>query len=160
MAGWYLLRVIYCGGDTVVAADAKIVLMATSVFPSHNVPNYCKIERRAMSQRKGADKEIYQAIFEVVRQVPNGRVTTYGAVAAALGAASGARLVGYALHGCGPTVPSHRVVNAKGLLTGKHHFSPPEAMQQRLEQEGIEVRDDQVVRFKELFWDPLKEIVI
>ena len=106
-------------------------------------------------------ESIYDVIFAIVRSVPKGRVTTYGAVAAAIGAASGARVVGYAMnscHGIKPKVPAHRVVNRNGLLTGKHHFSPPEKMQQLLEKEGIVVNDDKVVDFKTLFWDPSKEL--
>ncbi len=104
---------------------------------------------------------IYAAIYDVVRRVPTGRVTSYGAVAAAIGAASGARLVGYAMNLCHdvtPAVPAHRVVNRIGLLTGKHHFSPPEKMQQLLEKEGVKVVDDKVVNFETLFWDPLREL--
>jgi methylated-DNA-protein-cysteine methyltransferase related protein len=106
---------------------------------------------------------IYDAIYDVVRCVPKGRVTSYGAVAAAIGARSGARMVGYAMNHClglKPKVPAHRVVNSKGLLTGKHHFSPPEQMQRLLEKEGIKVKDDKVVDFNTLFWDPMKELVI
>jgi len=108
------------------------------------------------------DKDsIYTAIYDVVRAVPKGRVTSYGAVAAAIGAASGARVVGYAMNNCEgikPKVPAHRVVNRNGLLTGKHHFSPPEKMQQLLEKEGVKVKDDAVIDFAKLFWDPLKEL--
>jgi len=106
---------------------------------------------------------IYDAIYDVVRLVPKGRVTSYGAVAAAIGAASGARLVGYAMNLCAnvkPKVPAHRVLNRNGLLTGKHHFSPPEKMQQLLEKEGIKVKDDKVVDFEKLFWDPMKELTM
>ncbi|GAA4460218.1 MGMT family protein [Nemorincola caseinilytica] len=108
------------------------------------------------------DKDsIYDAIYDVVRAVPKGRVTSYGAVAAAIGAASGARLVGYAMNNCTdikPKVPAHRVVNRNGLLTGKHHFSPPEKMQQLLEKEGVKVKDDMVQNFDKVFWDPIKEL--
>jgi methylated-DNA-protein-cysteine methyltransferase-like protein len=108
------------------------------------------------------DKEaIYNAIFDIVRSVPKGRVTSYGAVAAAIGAASGARVVGYVLNHCEgikPKVPAHRVVNRNGLLTGKHHFSPPEKMQQLLEREGVGVVDDKVVDFDKVFWDPMQEL--
>ncbi len=108
------------------------------------------------------DKEsIYDAIYDIVRCVPKGRVTSYGAVAAAVGAASGARVVGYAMNNCvgvKPKVPAHRVVNRNGWLTGKHHFTPPEKMQQLLEKEGIEVVDDKVVAFDRLFWDPMREL--
>lgn len=110
------------------------------------------------------DKEhIYDSIYDVVRAIPKGRVTSYGAIAAAIGAASGARIVGYAMnnsHGAKPKVPAHRVVNRNGLLTGKHHFSPPEKMQQLLEKEGVQVKEDKVVEFDTLFWDPMKELVI
>ena len=109
------------------------------------------------------DKEsIYVAIYEVVRAIPKGRVSSYGAVAAAIGAASGARVVGYAMnlcHGIKPKVPAHRVVNSKGLLTGKFHFSPPEQMQQLLEKEGVKVIDDKVQHFEQIFWDPIKELI-
>lgn len=112
---------------------------------------------------KTPDKEnIYYIIYEVVRSVPKGRVTSYGAVAAAIGAKSGARLVGYAMNHCEsvkPKVPAHRVVNRNGMLTGKHHFSPPEKMEQLLKKEGIHVKDDKVVNFSKLFWDPVKELL-
>lgn len=110
------------------------------------------------------DKDnIYEAIYDVVRCIPKGRVTSYGAVAAAVGARSGARLVGYAMNlstNVKPKVPAHRVVNRNGMLSGKHHFSPPEKMQQLLEKEGVKVVDDTVVDFDRLFWDPLKEITL
>ena len=114
-------------------------------------------------EEKKKKESIYDAIYDVVRCVPKGRVTSYGAVAAAIGAASGARVVGYAMNmsfGVKPKVPAHRVVNRNGLLTGKHHFSPPEKMQQLLEKEGIKVKDDKVVAFDSLFWDPMKELAM
>ena len=104
--------------------------------------------------------DIYDAIYDMVRLVPTGRVTSYGAIAAAIGMKSGARLVGYAMnhcHGVKPKVPAHRVVNHSGLLTGKHHFGG-DKMQQLLEKEGVKVIDDKVQRFKELFWDPATEL--
>ncbi len=114
-----------------------------------------------MSTVKKNKESIYDAIYDVVRAVPKGRVTSYGAVAAAIGAASGARVVGYAMNlsfGVKPKVPAHRVVNRNGMLTGKHHFSPPEKMQQLLEKEGIKIEDDLVVDFDKLFWDPMTEL--
>ena len=111
---------------------------------------------------KAVRASIYDAIYDVVRCVPRGRVTSYGAVAAAIGAASGARVVGYAMNMCAgikPKVPAHRVVNRNGMLTGKHHFSPPEKMQQLLEKEGVKIKEDKVVNFDKLYWDPMKEIV-
>lgn len=108
------------------------------------------------------DKEsLYEAIYDVVRSVPKGRITTYGAVAAAIGAASGARVVGYAMNNCNgikPKVPAHRVVNRNGMLTGKHHFDTPTKMQELLEKEKIKVVDDKVVDFEKLFWDPMQEL--
>ncbi len=103
----------------------------------------------------------YDLIYEIVRHIPKGRVSTYGAIAAATGAKSGARLVGYAMNGSHkvkPKVPAHRVVNRNGMLTGKFHFETPEKMQELLEKEGIKVADDKVVEFEKLFWDPLKEL--
>lgn len=104
---------------------------------------------------------IYDAIYELVRLVPRGRVTTYGAVAAAIGVKSGARMVGYAMNACTgikPKVPAHRVVNRNGMLSGKHHFQPPEKMQQLLEKEGVKVKDDYIVDFENRFWDPMTEL--
>ena len=109
------------------------------------------------------DESFFELVFHVVRQIPNGRVTSYGAIAAALGAKSSSRLVGWAMNGSHrvrPKVPAHRVVNRLGLLTGKIHFSPPEQMQQLLEKEGVKVLDDKVVDFKKKFWDPAKELAL
>jgi methylated-DNA-protein-cysteine methyltransferase-like protein len=116
-----------------------------------------------MPQEKKDKESIYDAIYDVVRAVPKGRVTSYGAVAASIGVKSGARVVGYAMNlsaGVKPKVPAHRVLNRNGMLTGKHHFSPPEQMQQLLEKEGIKVKDDIVVNFDSLFWDPMKELLL
>jgi methylated-DNA-protein-cysteine methyltransferase-like protein len=106
---------------------------------------------------RGSD--LYEAIYELVRAVPAGRVTTYGAIAEAIGLKSGARLVGYALaqsHPVVPAVPAHRVVNRIGLLTGRHHFSPPEAMEAALATEGVVVEDNQVQDFENRLWRPLE----
>ena len=114
-----------------------------------------------MAKKQVDRTHIYSAIYDLVRLVPKGRVTSYGAVAAAVGLKSGARMVGYAMNLSAtvkPKVPAHRVVNRNGLLTGKHHFDPPEKMQQLLEKEGVVVVDDEVVDFRELFWDPLTEV--
>lgn len=104
----------------------------------------------------------YEQVFEIARMVPKGRVTSYGAIAKALGAGGSARMVGYAMSNAGiahPKVPAHRVVNSSGLLTGKFHFSPPELMQELLEKEGITVVNDKIKDFKKVFWDPLIEII-
>jgi len=101
--------------------------------------------------------DFYERVFDVVRLVPHGRVTTYGAIAKFLGASKSSRLVGWAMnrsHGLIPTVPAHRVVNRLGLLSGKAHFSNPTEMQRLLESEGIQVKDDQIINFYDVFWDP------
>ena len=101
----------------------------------------------------------FDRVYEVCRQIPKGRVTSYGAIAKSLGAARSARMVGWAMNNShDKNVPAHRVVNRNGILSGKHHFSGTNAMQQLLESEGVEVKELQVVNFKELFWDPMKEL--
>jgi methylated-DNA-protein-cysteine methyltransferase related protein len=105
--------------------------------------------------------DVYELIYEIVRLVPKGRVTSYGAIAQALGMRYGARLVGYAMnlaHNIQPEVPAHRVVNSSGILTGKFHFGTPDKMQQLLEKEGVAVKNDKVVGFKEVFWHPKIEL--
>lgn len=107
------------------------------------------------------EASFYEQVFEIARLIPRGRVSSYGAIAKALGAGGSARMVGYAMSNAGiayPKVPAHRVVNSSGLLTGKFHFSPPELMQQLLEQEGIKVVNDKVKDFKKVFWNPLEEL--
>jgi methylated-DNA-protein-cysteine methyltransferase-like protein len=107
------------------------------------------------------DENFFELVFEVARQIPKGRVTSYGAIAASIGARSSARLVGWAMNGAGkvrPKVPAHRVVNRMGILSGKHHFSPPGMMEQLLKKEGIKVKNDQVQDFKNVFWDPMEEL--
>ncbi|GAB3288642.1 MGMT family protein [Hymenobacter tenuis] len=106
-------------------------------------------------------RNFFQEVHEVVRLVPQGRVTTYGAIAHYLGARHGARMVGWAMmaaHTAEAYVPAHRVINRLGLLTGKLHYASSTAMQEALEAEGIQVQDDQVVEFKRLFWDPSTEL--
>ena len=104
-----------------------------------------------------SDESFFELVFEVARQIPRGRVTSYGAIAAALGTKLSSRMVGWAMNGAHrvqPPVPAHRVVNRLGLLTGKHHFETATTMQEKLEAEGIIVHDDKVVNFKQLFWEP------
>ena len=108
---------------------------------------------------KPETSNFYDKVYEVANRVPNGRVTSYGAIAKYLGATRSARMVGYAMNGShGKDVPAHRVVNRKGLLTGKHHFEGTHLMQQLLESEGIKVRDNQIQNFEKVFWDPSKEL--
>jgi methylated-DNA-protein-cysteine methyltransferase-like protein len=113
-----------------------------------------------MTKTANSKENIYDVIYDVVRAIPKGRVTSYGAVAAAIGVASGARMVGYAMnncHGVTPKVPAHRVVNRNGMLTGKHHFGEGK-MEALLKKEGIKVEEDRVVEFERLFWDPMVEL--
>jgi len=107
------------------------------------------------------DESFFELVFEVVRQIPKGKVTSYGAIAACLGTKSSARMVGWAMNGAGkvkPKVPAHRVVNRIGMLSGKHHFSPPGSMEKSLKKEGIKVKNDKIVDFEKHFWDPIKEV--
>lgn len=101
----------------------------------------------------------FDKVYKIARLIPYGRVTSYGAIATYLGAARSARMVGYAMNGSGSKdVPAHRVVNRKGLLTGKHHFDGTNLMQQLLESEGVEVIDNQIQNLESIFWDPSKEL--
>jgi methylated-DNA-protein-cysteine methyltransferase-like protein len=101
----------------------------------------------------------FDKVYEVAKCIPYGRVTSYGAIATYLGAARSARMVGYAMNGSGgKDVPAHRVVNRKGLLTGKHHFDGTNLMQQLLESEGVEVVDNQIQNLDKVYWDPSKEL--
>ena len=108
-----------------------------------------------------AERNFFQDVHEVVRLVPTGRVTSYGAIAHYLGARHGARTVGYAMmaaHTADQYVPAHRVLNRLGHLTGRLHYPTPTAMQEALEAEGMRVVEDRVVDFQRLFWDPSVEL--
>lgn len=107
------------------------------------------------------EKDFFDMVYQVVRLIPKGRVTSYGAIAEYLGAKTSSRLVGYAMNGAHrvkPKVPAHRVVNRNGLLTGKHHFETPFKMQELLEKEKVKIKNDAVVDFKKLFWNPSEEL--
>ena len=98
-----------------------------------------------------------EKIYEIVRKIPKGKVTSYGAIADAIGARTTARMVGWAMnasHTAKPKVPAHRVVNRNGLLTGRHHFASPTLMQELLEAEKIEINDNQIINFEKHFWKP------
>ncbi|MFA6126681.1 MAG: MGMT family protein [Bacteroidales bacterium] len=107
------------------------------------------------------DTGFFDSVFQVVRYIPYGRVTSYGAIARYLGSPQSARMVGWALNksfdGKG-FIPAHRVVNRTGLLTGKHYFGYSDTMKQLLESEGIRVDNDQILDFEQVFWDPVKEM--
>lgn len=103
----------------------------------------------------------FAKVYDIVLKVPYGRVTTYGAIANYLGSKGAARMVGWAMnasHRQITQIPAHRVVNRRGMLTGKHHFETPALMQKLLENEGVEVKDDQIINFKNHFWDPSLEL--
>ncbi|SRR6056297_1230538 len=114
-----------------------------------------------MNRKKNNQSEYFQMVYRLVRMIPPGRVTSYGAIARFLGDPRGARVVGWAMndaHYQSEYVPAHRVVNRVGMLTGKHHFGSSEAMKELLESEGIYVLNDCIQDFKSRFWDPLKEL--
>lgn len=108
-----------------------------------------------------SNRNFFEDVFAVVRLIPPGRVTNYGSIAKYLGSGLSSRMVGWAMnasHQSVEQVPAHRVVNRNGLLSGKHHFETPTAMQELLEKEGILIKDNQVVDFRKIFWDPEKEL--
>ncbi len=109
-----------------------------------------------------AKDNFFQQVYEVVRLVPEGRVTSYGAIAAYLGSKGSARMVGWAMNAAHiyTDVPAHRVVNRVGLLTGRHHFNPPEQMQALLEAEGITVIEHQIQDFEKVFWNPSEALAL
>ncbi|HLV47330.1 MAG TPA: MGMT family protein [Flavobacterium sp.] len=102
------------------------------------------------------EKSFFDKVYEVTKQIPFGRVTTYGAIARKIGSPQSARMVGYALNASHnqEDIPAHRVVNRQGMLSGKHHFEGTNLMQQLLENEGVNVKNNQVAEFDKLFWQP------
>lgn len=117
--------------------------------------------KRTVQQDAVQERDFFADVMDVVRQIPKGRVTSYGAIARYLGAARSARIVGYCMNNSfatKPPVPAHRVVNSAGLLTGKHHFATPTRMADLLKKEGVKVKQDQVVDFDKKFWDPAVEL--
>lgn len=109
-----------------------------------------------MTKLKSNNDNFFERVYEIVRQIPEGKVTSYGAIAKALGAARSARMVGWAMNASHnlEDVPAHRVVNRIGMLSGKHHFEGTNLMQQLLESEGIQVVNNQIVDFEKYFWEP------
>jgi len=122
------------------------------------------MQRQNKFKNESANKNdsFFQKVYEVVKLVPFGRVTSYGAIANYLGSKGSARMVGWAMnasHHSTDPIPAHRVVNRNGMLTGKHHFGSPDIMKQLLENEGVIVNDDKILDFKNHFWDPSKELL-
>ena len=109
-----------------------------------------------------ADDGFFNRVYEVTRMIPQGRVTSYGAIAAYLGSPGAARMVGWALNNCHQLdeyIPAHRVVNRNGMLTGKHHFPGIDTMEELLRSEGVRVEDDQIIDFEKHFWNPNQELI-
>ncbi|MFN4854769.1 MAG: MGMT family protein [Bacteroidota bacterium] len=109
------------------------------------------------------EQDFFESVYQVVRLIPKGRVSSYGAIARYLGASRSSRMVGWAMnnsHRVTPPVPAQRVVNRNGMLTGRMHFSDPDEMQRLLEAEGIEVKNHTVLQWEKLFWDPSKELAL
>ena len=123
------------------------------------------IRKNPKEKARATNKQytFFEDVYAVVRQIPKGRVTSFGAIANYLGTKLSSRMVGWAMNGAylaKPKVPAHRVVNRNGMLTGKAHFATPTLMEELLLKEKIIVKDDAVVDFKRLFWDPAKELEI
>lgn len=122
-----------------------------------NIVNFRSIDLKISEKHK----DFFESVFEIVLLIPEGRVTSYGAIAKALGTPKSSRMVGWAMnasHSQSKDIPAHRVVNRNGLLTGKMHFKNPNEMEQKLASEGIEVFEDKIQNFKEVFWNPIVEL--
>ena len=132
-------------------------------FVSRGLPiHYLKFRLPTGRIVKEVEEDFFSRVYQLVRLIPTGRITTYGAIAKHLGSPQSARLVGWAMnnsHSQEDYVPAHRVVNRIGQLTGKHHFGGPRVMQELLESEGIRIEDDQILDFSRLLWDPGKELI-
>jgi methylated-DNA-protein-cysteine methyltransferase related protein len=122
------------------------------------------MRRKEKTERSvGKSYSFFEDVYDVVRQIPKGRVTSFGAIANYLGTKSSARMVGWAMngaHNATPKVPAQRVLNRNGMLTGKAHFATPTLMEELLLKEKIKIENDTVVDFEKLFWDPAKELKI
>jgi methylated-DNA-protein-cysteine methyltransferase-like protein len=120
------------------------------------------MKKQLKSLLKNSHDSFFERVYEIVKLIPEGRVTTYGAIARCTGSPQASRMVGWAMNAshfqCN-FVPAHRVVNRNGILTGKHHFRHAELMQELLESEGVKIENDKVVEFNRLFWDPYKELI-
>lgn len=114
------------------------------------------------SQKATVQGDFFQNVYDIVRLIPKGRVTSYGAIANYLGVPRSSRMVGWAMNNAHSIadVPAHRVVNRNGLLTGKHHFKTATQMEELLQAEGVKIEADQIVNFRELFWDPEQELAL
>ena len=118
----------------------------------------CEGMKRTTSQKKKHEYNFFADVYEVVKLIPQGRVTSYGAIANYLGTKDSARMVGWAMHGAPKGVPAHRVLNRNGMLTGKHHFKTLTAMENLLKKEGHRVVKDKLQNFAAVYWDPGVEL--
>lgn len=119
------------------------------------------VKKTAKPKEAKEEPNFLDTVYAIVRKIPRGRATSYGAIAESAGIRLSARMVGWAMNAAeraDPPIPAHRVVNSKGLLTGAHHFATPTLMQELLENEGIKVVDNQIQDFKTVFWDPAGEL--
>jgi methylated-DNA-protein-cysteine methyltransferase related protein len=122
-----------------------------------------KAHKDPLAGKRKKGESFFTDVYDVVRQIPKGRVTSYGAIAGYLGTKLSARMVGWAMNGShlvSPAVPAHRVVNRIGMLSGRAHFNPPSKMGALLKKEGIKVKNEMIVDFEKHFWDPAKELVL
>ena len=122
---------------------------------SRKIKTISKLKSVKPSGKK--EESFFDLVYEVARQIPKGRVTSYGAIANCLGTKLSARMVGWAMNGAHhakPKVPAHRVVNRNGMLSGKHHFETPSKMEELLKKEGVKVKNDTIIDFEKKFWDP------
>lgn len=127
------------------------------------IPSKKSVQTDPLISKRKKGESFFEDVYDVVRQIPKGRVTSYGAIANFLGTKSSARMVGWAMNGCGhvkPKVPAHRVVNRLGMLSGKVHFGTPTRMEELLLKEGIKVMKDMIIDFEKYFWDPAKELLL
>ena len=117
--------------------------------------------KKQKNPTKKVERNFFEDVYAVVKLIPKGRVTSYGAIARYLGTGMSARMVGWAMNAVPPKmkIPAYKVVNSQGLLTGRHHFNPPSAMQERLEKEGIKVVKNKVHEFEKRLWDPTRELL-
>ena len=138
-----------------IKKDDLLTILKT-ILDEHNYVLEQKGDFLKISKITIMEENFFERVYFIVRQIPYGRVTSYGAIAKALGTARSARMVGWAMNASHhlEDVPAHRVVNRKGLLSGKHHFSGTNLMQQLLENEGIEIINNQIIGFEKVFWEP------
>lgn len=144
-------------GAPAVATDANIVHLIMKTYRSKKEPSSLPAAGSKKKKDPADTPSFFERIYELVRLIPKGRVTTYGALAEASGLKITARMAGWAMYAADrakPPIPAHRVVNSSGVLSGKDHFSTPTLMQELLEQEGIIIKKDKIQDFKTVFWDP------